>query len=271
MKNCILLCFLFLGCGNLETGRVGNATIDRGDFTNPDVKKMDSLKRDVSSIEKEELVYDTIKINFDSIQFQKEKRSRAWRALDNKELIDSLKSLDLEENWSVIQESEKLFGTEIGKYYENNIPKSIYLKLFPNEKIHIRKKFVNDRKIDDAQQKIYLREGTIVEEERKYKYLYSLKDRGEILMMIFSVQGKYAPDLELITVSKSDFTIIDQLKLYGGIYDSYDIDYWYAEFLDEFRQVKITKVKNLEFNSVRLDTTTLIYNINPNGIIALIE
>jgi len=121
----------------------------------------------------------------------------------------------------------------MGKFYTNNIPSSIYTILFPQEEITIDRRKISRTKVDEVNKKVIFTEGYEVREERKYKYLYAVIEKEKFLLMLFTKQGKFSPELELVTVSKDDLKAIDNLPLFGGIYDSYDINYWTSEFMKD--------------------------------------
>lgn len=214
--------------------------------------------------------YDTIFIDLDAINEAAQLRDEKYDRMPISELVDSLKTLASFEKVRELKDSESLFGghQEMDKYYINNIPKSVYKKIFPTAKMSIEKISIRDTILNEANKKLYLKYGTEIIEERAYKNLYSFIEKEKFLQLIFTKQGKYNPELELLTVSKPNLKVIGNLNLFGGIYDSYDIDYWHSEFSDDFRQVKMTHVKNKSFTKVNLDTTHLVYRITDSGEIS---
>ena len=229
--------------------------------------KQDQKAPSILTSEEHVKPFDTIKVDLDSIHFVERQRNERWSKMDVSELINALKTLELKKGITKFKDSEKLFGnyTEMGKYYSNNIPRSIYTRLFPNDEISIKKEKILEYQVDSTKKVVYQKEGTIVQEERTYKYLFAMEEKENYLHLIFTKQGKYSPELEYITLRKEDFKVQEKINIYGGIYDSYDINYWYTEFLEDYTKLVLTKVENLSSTEVQLDTTEIHYQIQEDG------
>jgi hypothetical protein len=213
------------------------------------------------------VVYDTIVIDNDKENEKREELNLSYKGLSKAEIIDVLKSLSEIQDIREFNEKELPFGNieNISKYYSNNIPSSIYKKIFSDEVIQINKIRHTNVKIDKKAKQVVIQKGPVITEERKYKTLLSLIEKEKYIQLVLTKQRKYSPAVELVTVSKKDFSQIDNISLFGGIYDSYDINYWHSELNNEYEEIKLTRVKNTEFNEVNLDTILIEYEISNTG------
>ena len=169
-------------------------------------------------------------------------RNTKFQKMEIAELIDSLKVFSKRDTAKEIMQSEKLFGRYdmMGFYYENNLPFSVYKRIFP--------------KVED-------------DEDTGFTSLYSVNEKDKYLQLIFAKEGKYNPQLVLINVDKKNLNITGRLDLYGGIYDSYDINYWTCEFMNNYEKISVTHVENQSFDAIDLDTTVTSYVLSSVGAI----
>ena len=196
-----------------------------------------------------------------------ENRSRRFSKLSTRDLIDSLKSMSLLQGIQELNETKLPFSDpqNLSKYYTYNVPLSIYKRIFPNEQIEVERIHNNAIKINEKEKTVLIQKGPQVKEKRFYKSLLSLIEKEDYLQLLFTKQGKYVPDIDLITVLKSNFGKNDSLTLYGGIYDSYDINYCHSSFVNNFSSITSTKISNKSFNSINLDTIVINYIITDKG------
>ena len=221
----------------------------------------------IDSAHEASLTYDTMVIDLDAAFLQAKQQDEFFASLGTDALIDSLLSFAAKEGVISYNDDKALFGgyQQMGKYYDHNIPKSLYQKLFPKEEVETSTERIREYSIDETTKTVTLKKGRVVKEERKYKTLYAANDKADYLQLIFTQQGKYCPALSLFTFDKKDFKLIDQVELFGGIYDSYDIDYWHSTFDENHDELSVTSVKNLKFTDIELDTTVVNYYITPKG------
>ena len=228
-----------------------------------------------SSIQKQEqnesnvqsITFDTIIIDHELNNKKTKERNEHFKTLAFPSIIDSLKSFCKLQGMNKINSDSLPFQDpmEIGQYYENNIPKSVYQIIFPEEEIKTDRIIKTNPKLDHENKKVIINKGAKITEERNYKTLLSLIEKEKYLQLVMTKQGKFIPEIELITVSKDKLSKIDQLNLMGGIYDSSDINYWHSVISDDYQYIEITKVENLNFDETQLDTTYNNYYINQNG------
>ena len=215
----------------------------------------------------ETIPFDTIVIDYDLKNKLAEEKNSLYEHLALSEIIDSLKSISFLPGIQELNEKGLPFADpkKRPKYYSYNIPRPVYKRIFPSEEIKIEKMRFTSAKVDEKERKVFIRKGPKVTEERYYKSLLSLVEKEGYLQLLITKDGKYDPEIEMITVSKKDLKQIDKLSLYGGIYDSYDIDYWHSKIKDNFDELTLTRVKNMEMYKVVLDTSIIKYKIRAQG------
>ena len=211
--------------------------------------------------------FDTIIYDHELVNKKRKERNEFFKSLTTPSIIDSLETFCKLQGIKRINSDDLPFQDpmEIGKYYENNIPSSVYQKIFPEEKIKIDRIIITNSKIDDENKKVIINKGAKVTEERNYKTLLSLIEKENYLQVLITKQGKFIPEIELLTLSKDNLLQIDKLNLMGGIYDSSDINYWHSVISDNYNYIEMTKVKNINFDETQIDTTFNMYHINQNG------
>lgn len=253
MKN-ILILILFLTL---------NSCIDKSVKSHEIVSKHPVTKSSMDST----TFYDTIIIDYTIENAIRDKRNLMFAELSQQVLLDSLRKLCKLPDVTDINENKLPFDDyrNIYKYYFNSIPKSIYVRIFPNEEIVYLSTVENSVKVNENSKEVVLQKGTKISEEREYKTLLSLIEKENYIQLLFTKQGKYTPDVVLVTVANNDFSFIDSFHLYGGIYDSYDIDYWHSKFINDYNEIIFTRVRNLRLDSIELDTAIQRINIEPDG------
>jgi len=213
--------------------------------------------------------YDTIIIDYDKENEVLDRSNAMYSNLNIPQIIDSLQKLSVLQGIMEINEEGLPFTDyqTLGNYYVNNIPRPIYQKIFPKEEINIEKRRFSNPQTINKEHKVIVKKGLKITEERKYKTLLSLIIQKEYIQAIITKQGKFTPEIDLFTLSKNDLSVIDHEELYGGIYDSYDIDYWHSSFEKDYQKFIKTRVINTERVDVKLDTSYIDFSINNQGII----
>ncbi len=238
---------------------------------NPKTTKQNAATQPKTSEENENVAldYKTITIDYDSINLKKEALDQQFINLNPEETINALQQVCKLQGITSIENDSLPFQDymRISEYYENSIPLPVYQKMFPDEEIKFDKRRNTNPIVNKKERTITIEKGVKIREERKYKTLLSLIEKDEHIQMLLTKQGKYSPSIELMTFSKNDFKLIDQINLKGGIYDSYDIDYWHSKISADYKQIEITSVKNLAETDIRLDTSIAVYHIDTNGSI----
>ncbi len=217
--------------------------------------------------EQEVLAYDTIIIDNDKINKAREQSNLSYKGLSKSELIKVLKSFSKIQGITEFNEKGLPFDNSenISSYYAYNIPGTIYKKIFPDEAVRISRIINTDTIIDEKAREVIIRKGPTITEKRKYHTLLSLIEKEKYIQLVITTQGKYTPDVELVTISRKDFSQIDNISLFGGIYDSNDINYWHSKFNKEYEEIFQTHVKNTVINGIKLDTVLTKYIISNSG------
>ncbi len=212
------------------------------------------------------IVVDTIIIDYGLVNDRVESRNSVLRNKSVYDLIDTLKSLQEIPNLKQVNEDGLPFSHQTNAlYYSYNIPRSIYVMIFPEEEVGLDKVRYTNSILSHNDSTVTIQKGVKITESRKYKTLLSVVEKEKYLQLLLTKQGKYSPEIDLITVSKIDLSNIDVVNLYGGIYDSYDIDYWHSVLNDAYDKVTVTKIKNTLFNDIKLDTSSLEYTFSAVG------
>ena len=222
---------------------------------------------EIPNIKADSIKYDTTIIDYNITNDLNQSYDHSLAQLSIKSLIDTLKSISELTGINLIDESSLPFTiNNNSKYYQQNIPSRVYKLIFPNEEIATDKtRFVNHATVNDN--RVTIQNGLRIVEHRKYKTLLSLIEKDNYLQLLITKQGKYNPGVDLITISKVDLEKIDYLNLYGGIYDSYDINYCYSIFDSLYNQIVKTQIRNTKFEDIQLDTITMKFIISNDGII----
>lgn len=249
-----LLILLFLSCSDHKQ----SSTV---------IPENEKKQKEETNIKDSMSSYDTIFINQDSLVHIKNKRSEMWSRLEKKELIDSIVSIAFLTEINELIKADELFGKYDQRdiFYTNNIPRSIYKMLFSDEEIKVEKIKESRYEVDKEQKIVKKIKGTKILEERKYNYLYFAREEENYLLLILTKPGKYSPELELLSFDKSNFNMLGSIPLFGGIQDSSDVNLWYSSFQKNYKFIERTKVENLEFTEIKLDTTLMNYEIEDTG------
>ena len=215
-----------------------------------------------------EIQVDTLVIDYDIENSKKEQMDLSFRDLEVADLIDTLNSRSEYSGIRDITESGLPFTIENNsKFHSNNISHRIYSLIFPEDEIELDKTRFSNKITKTNDSLVTIQKGLRIIETRKYKTLLSVVEKDNYLQLLFTKQGKYSPDVDLITVSKQDIRKIDAITLNGGIYDSYDIDYRHSEFDNSHEGFVLTHVMNTKSDEVKLDTIYTAYSISDSGVI----
>jgi hypothetical protein len=257
-----LLLSLFASCNNISN----DVVIDKNKIdtvqTTKRVKILDTISKEVDAI---------IFIDLDSINRIDSLINSKYKKLSNKEIIDLLIQLGNESSLT------SCFSNVSFNYWNDNvrtklneIPLPIYQEIFPDNSnyidIHTKiihkgysRKILNNQTICEFGKKILV--------QRKYNHLYDVYEVNNHLQLLFLLDGKYAPIIYLVTISKETLKLVSEIKIYNSFVDAGDIDINLGCFNNKRDSLTILDIHNSTTKGdwELADTLETIYSITKNG------
>lgn len=216
--------------------------------------------------------FDTIVVNQYDEHQQFLLQDSMYSKLNSSEIIDLIRG-DICEYRGIhnLRDMEFPFSHPRGKKYKSsNIPPSVYTRIFGNRESHINVKYHTNIKVDSVKEKVYIERGIQIRDNRKYKYLLSMHEKDDYIQFLFTANGKYTPQIFLITANKSSLKLIDELNVFKSFADVNEFDLIYTNFYDDFNKLSITEIKNNGMDYNKIDTIHTHFTISKFGKIAKI-
>lgn len=128
------------------------------------------------------------------------------------------------------------------RYYKSNLPEELYKRIFNG-----------------------LHEEHVEKGEHYFKFLLSMIEKENYCQFLFTTDGKYYPQVYLLTLDKINFKVQNEMIVFSNFQDVEDINIITTNFDENFDSFVTIIIKNNEKNYYKIDTFVNKYKILGSG------